>query len=512
MAASKTRNIDNEGGAQAVIVASNTPDGKRTQLSLKRKPADEAPEAIEKKSKTASEKIHERLAQQEEDIKEEVKKGAKPGTANRSKFWVWTSWSAANEPWNNLGPKEQKKVQFMIYCKQKAPNPKPGTDGLHWQGYLEVKASKGYTRGEVVNLFNSFDEDIHVERRTATAQAAIRYITDDLKATNVDEPVMHGKPSDYNEKEDKKGNGKAGSRKDLIGIIKLVEAQNMSKDNFFQKYPDQWGTKFAAKVFDNQYSKKEIYVPKATRAKWYDEKGEIKDKVFKRLIDFVALEDPDRKMMWIWSEKGGTGKSMRAKGIYNHSIKAGKKAKIIGSGAADKDVAVIVAEDIDTYIFDFSRSTETKDIPWAMLESIMNGVVTQGKYESVVKHLEKPAHVIVFANIPPDPTKISRDRFDKTTLCIDPVEVRMERRRAVGNAEVFTRTDSGWESKEDMAEQTRQDIADIQEALAEANAAKNFVRAGVLQKKLMAKEAVLKAWEGEDNIPVDASLLESSQP
>ncbi len=52
----------------------------------------------------------------------------------------------------------------------------------------------------------------------------------------------------------------------------------------------------------------------------------------------------------------------------------------------------------------------------AALEGISNGIFFNSKYECADLVLPRPVHIIVFANAPPDKTKMSTDRWHITQI------------------------------------------------------------------------------------------------
>lgn len=125
----------------------------------------------------------------------------------------------------------------------------------------------------------------------------------------------------------------------------------------------------------------------------------------KELID----EDPDdRKIHWFWESTGNAGKTAMAKYIcknYNALFLSGKAsdAKYAVSEWLEKNGELRVA------VFGFTRSVEDY-VSYQALEEIKDGLFFNGKYEAKMCIFNSP-HVIVFANFPPDQSKLSADRW-----------------------------------------------------------------------------------------------------
>lgn len=116
-----------------------------------------------------------------------------------------------------------------------------------------------------------------------------------------------------------------------------------------------------------------------------------------------------RKIFWYWSERGGVGKSVFTKHLY---LTTG--AWILGG--ALKDALYAIQQRVASYdwprviIFDIPRATPEQYVSYASIEKAKDGLFFSGKYESNWCCYDPP-HVIVFANMPPDEAKLSKDRW-----------------------------------------------------------------------------------------------------
>ncbi len=116
-----------------------------------------------------------------------------------------------------------------------------------------------------------------------------------------------------------------------------------------------------------------------------------------------------RKVFWFWENKGGWGKSFLCKymvdmmGAY---VVAGKGIDVLST------IAKKVAADgggPPIIIFDVPRVNEGH-VSYQAMEGIKNGLFYSGKYEGLMVRFNSP-HLLVFANAPPDKTKLSADRW-----------------------------------------------------------------------------------------------------
>lgn len=122
----------------------------------------------------------------------------------------------------------------------------------------------------------------------------------------------------------------------------------------------------------------------------------------KEILEIIKKDPDDRKIYWYWDEDGNVGKSSFCKHLvlkYDAQYALGKKA----------DIYHAINENVKILVIDIPRTCQ-EFTPYEVIESIKNGLIFSGKYESKVK-VFNPPHVIVFANFPPDKSKMSRDRW-----------------------------------------------------------------------------------------------------
>lgn len=125
----------------------------------------------------------------------------------------------------------------------------------------------------------------------------------------------------------------------------------------------------------------------------------------KEILEYINEPADDRSIMWYWSEKGDTGKSKFAKHLY-----LTKPDTMVCIGKVS-DIYYAISQSLKLLIVDIPRSRNEymKNI-YTVLEEVKNGLVFSGKYESKVKCFDPP-HVLVFANVAPDETQLSEDRW-----------------------------------------------------------------------------------------------------
>jgi len=148
----------------------------------------------------------------------------------------------------------------------------------------------------------------------------------------------------------------------------------------------------------NQRPIKNTPTPEPTWRPW-------QEKLLKRLE-----EKPDRRIPWIFDEKGNSGKTFLAREM----IKRG--AMLITQMGGARDCATIVHNSLrdgwdgKLCIIDLPRQCQDKAI-YEPIEMIKNGIMTTTKYSGQTKVWDA-GHVVVMANWPPKPFQWSDDRYE----------------------------------------------------------------------------------------------------
>lgn len=122
------------------------------------------------------------------------------------------------------------------------------------------------------------------------------------------------------------------------------------------------------------------------------------------LANRVEQAPDDRKIIWVWDEKGATGKTAMCRWL---AVREG--ACLLGGDTKD-GLYVAGEQEARTYIFSFPRTNET-GVKYDMIESIKDGIYTSTKYEGKMVVRGCP-HVICFANYPPYKRALSEDRWE----------------------------------------------------------------------------------------------------
>lgn len=125
----------------------------------------------------------------------------------------------------------------------------------------------------------------------------------------------------------------------------------------------------------------------------------------------VVKSKPDRKIYWIWSKGGKTGKTTFAKWLYATQ----EDVCVLNGKSADQrnGVATFCTENLrypKTVVVNVPRCTTAEFISYEALENIKDMFFYSGKYEGKMICGPSP-HLIVFANFEPKFQKMSMDRW-----------------------------------------------------------------------------------------------------
>ncbi len=145
---------------------------------------------------------------------------------------------------------------------------------------------------------------------------------------------------------------------------------------------------------------------------------ETPTQVQKLVLAVLETKADDRTINYFWDTKGNIGKSKLTKYLaYN------KMAKTIKVTTADRLASAICQAGAQpAYVVDIPRTVDTtKSITgvFEVLESLKNGHVVNNMYGKDNTLFMASPHVIVFANYPPDKSRMSQDRWKVTNLDIE---------------------------------------------------------------------------------------------
>lgn len=128
------------------------------------------------------------------------------------------------------------------------------------------------------------------------------------------------------------------------------------------------------------------------------------------IFEILKTEPDERTINWFWEPDGGAGKSQFAKYLiwkFKAVIVNGKQNDIFNG---IKTYLEEKQDYMDVVIVDVPR-VNSEYICYSSMEKIKDGLFYSGKYEGG-QILLIPCHLIVFANVPPDTSKMSMDRWN----------------------------------------------------------------------------------------------------
>ncbi|AAA68018.1 possible replication asociated protein [Subterranean clover stunt C2 alphasatellite] len=118
----------------------------------------------------------------------------------------------------------------------------------------------------------------------------------------------------------------------------------------------------------------------------------------------LMAEPDDRSIIWVYGSDGGEGKTSFAKELIRYGW-------FYTAGGKTQDVLYMYAQDPERNIaFDVPRCS-SEMMNYQAMEMLKNRVFASTKYRPVDLCIRKLVHLIVFANVAPDPTRISEDRL-----------------------------------------------------------------------------------------------------
>lgn len=267
-------------------------------------------------------------------------------------------------------------VQYSRYIVYQLEQGSQGTP--HLQGYIELDRPCRLTQ-----IKRSLPR-AHFEIARGNSESNIRYCS---KEPRIGETVVLGQPG-----------GSQGKRNDIHDYVTAVR-RGSTEAELLSELPGP----------SARYPRLRQSIILADRSRPPLRLELLRDWQQEVMTIFNSNPHP-RKIVWIWDEEGGIGKTAFAKHIVATQdafyVTGGKHADILFAYSLQK-----------TIVFDLPRGYKDK-IPYGVLESFKNGVVFSSKYESRTLFFDTP-HVIVFANYPPVRSELSADRWDVRNVIVD---------------------------------------------------------------------------------------------
>lgn len=132
------------------------------------------------------------------------------------------------------------------------------------------------------------------------------------------------------------------------------------------------------------------------------------------LWDKLEKLSNDREICWYWEKTGGNGKSSFANmWEYAHP----DECITLGTVGKSSDVIYLICDEINSrnvapkvIFMNLVRQFEGKEHIYSIAEQLKDGLLTNLKYQGKRVRIDWP-HIVIFANFPPDLTKLTNDRW-----------------------------------------------------------------------------------------------------
>lgn len=304
----------------------------------------------------------------------------------RSRNWCFTAWPTPGEVLDGTDSfYKEDRMQYLLMGKETCPN----TQRLHWQCFVQLMNPAPFA--SVVSLLD-FNVPPHIEACRGSPAQNIAYCKKD------------GDWVDYGEATGLRIG--QGSRTDLTSTVAVLET-GVSLESLLTD--PEHGSVIARHM---QYFAR-VAESITNRGAVTDARASFEGAILRTwqndlLTEISTVPDP-RKVFWFWDDVGGTGKSWFA------NFMVAKHDAIIFTNGRLADMALAYQRE-PVVVFDLSRTQAEKiDAIYMAMEQFKNGRIFSPKYHSATKVFRTP-HVVVFANYPPDETKLSADRWMITRL------------------------------------------------------------------------------------------------
>lgn len=282
---------------------------------------------------------------------------------SRLRNWCFTSYDLENL----VVPDETPDFRYCVYQVETCPE----TGRWHIQGYIEFK--KALHMAKVKELLR--DPAVHLEARRGTRAQARQYCM--KEDSRVVEPIEFGiwdteerARTDLNE-----SRVKIQAHKSWQAVLNDPELCNI-----VSRY-----MRWAREVYDNR-----PIVMDDDQLDLYPWQNEV--------MDMITEDVPPRRVIWIWSQESGTGKST----FFDYVSRQDGIRVLPG---ADFDNTLYAYDGHDVIWFDLTRAQSHDYVPYHALEKFSNRTFHLSKKYTCVRKLVK-AHIVVTANIPPDESKL----------------------------------------------------------------------------------------------------------
>jgi len=287
--------------------------------------------------------------------------------------------------WSKPDFKKDPRIAYFVSAEEICPT----TKRRHWQSYICLKHN--FRLEALKELIN--DRKADIEHRKGNHAQADSYCSGFEKGHAPYTVPKKGFIKVYR----KFGTPpKQGKRNDILNACEEIKTLKRKKDMLdsdvilpvVAKYP-----RFVSTYYAHTHRYTEEYKPQLP---WQEE-----------LFMKISEEADRRNIIWYWSQMGGVGKSTTVTALVDHH-----GAVILPASMKD---AMYIYESESIVVFDFPKSFDEDLVPYELFESLKTGLIASTKYEPIVKRFPRP-HIVVMANFPPNPARMTQGRFDTNEI------------------------------------------------------------------------------------------------
>lgn len=290
-----------------------------------------------------------------------------------SRRWVFTVNNYTDENINTLNSLE---VQYLIYGREVAASGTP-----HLQGFVTWETNKRFQ-----TVKGLLPDGAHIEAARGTSQQAAQYCKKDGDFTERGQcPVNSGKRTDWDRYKD--------------WVMEL--GRMPTRDEVIREHTGLWA-RYSKSCFDvaRVLLPTPVLTPGQPRAGW------------QRELQTALEQEPDeRSIRFYVDELGNAGKSWFCRWCMTNYP---EETQILRIGKRD-DLAHAIDCSKTIFLFDIPRN-QMIYLQYSVLEMLKDRMIFSPKYESNMKILAQPVHVIVFSNEQPDRDALTNDRYRVTHI------------------------------------------------------------------------------------------------
>lgn len=295
-------------------------------------------------------------------------------------------------------------VNGIIWVRQKAPS----TGTIHLQGFIQFKmavakaTAKKWWGSNMAWAQTMFGKVIH----------NLNYIKLDAKKTNIGPIYEFGefRLDDPPTKET------IPIKEQLMLAMQESKLADTNQMSLLWKYPDVFAKKGCREMLMMIMADRDKYKPIEILAEPQPWMTDIKSCPTATLLySYLMVDDfAYRKIIWLWSHQGQRGKSTYLNWFYNKVVEQKREAHFMETSAY-REMAHLLRTGAECIFVNVAREAVP---PYRFLEGCRDGRILSEKYITEQKYLKKPK-LVVAANVPPDPDRISCDKIVVINLDVE---------------------------------------------------------------------------------------------